>query len=264
MSHERGQVAAEAAEVYERHFVPALFAQWPQHVLAAAGVSPDDRVLDVACGTGVLAREAARLVGPRGSVVGVDINEGMLAVARSRSEAASWVIGAAETLPFLDNSFDRAVSQFGLMFFEDQAKGVAEMLRVVRPGGSIAVAVWAPLALLPGYAVAADLLRELFGAEAAQSIITPFAFGEEAYLQALFEEAGAGSARIDTVVGKARFPSVADWIFINVQGWTLADQIDEQGFARLQQEAPKRLGRFTQPDGSVAFDAPARIVTAKV
>jgi len=83
--HEKGQVAASAAEIYDQFFVPALFADWPEHVLRAANVQAGDSVLDVACGTGVLARKAADLVGPSGSVVGVDINEGMLAAARQKA-----------------------------------------------------------------------------------------------------------------------------------------------------------------------------------
>jgi ubiquinone/menaquinone biosynthesis C-methylase UbiE len=132
--HEKGQVAASAAEIYEQFFVPALFAEWPERILQAANVQTGDSLLDVACGTGVLAQEAADLVGTNGSVVGVDINEGMLAVARQKAPNITWKVGPAEALPFSSNTFDRVVSQFALMFFEDQAKAIAEMGRVVRPG----------------------------------------------------------------------------------------------------------------------------------
>ena len=140
--HEAGQLVASAAEVYEQFFVPALFAEWSAHVLAEASVQAGDNVLDVACGTGVLARAAADLVGRRGQVVGVDLNEGMLAVARAKAPQIRWHHGAAESLPFDDNSFDRVVSQFGLMFFADQQQALREMQRVVRENGRVAVAVW--------------------------------------------------------------------------------------------------------------------------
>ena len=77
---ETGQVSAEAALVYEEFFLPALFAEWPRRVIEAARIQSGQRVVDVACGTGVLARAVAAQVGPQGSIVGVDLNEGMLAV----------------------------------------------------------------------------------------------------------------------------------------------------------------------------------------
>jgi ubiquinone/menaquinone biosynthesis C-methylase UbiE len=82
---QRGQVTRSAADVYDEFFVPALFAPWPGPVSDAAGLAPGQAVLDVACGTGVLAREAARRVQPGGSVIGLDRNDGMLAVARRKA-----------------------------------------------------------------------------------------------------------------------------------------------------------------------------------
>ena len=156
---DRGQVSRSAAEVYEEFFVPALFRQWVQPVADAADIRAGDRVLDVACGTGILARHAATRVGAAGSVCGVDINEGMLAVARREAPEIEWRKGAAEALPFADDGFDAVVSQFGLMFFADQAKAIREMRRVLRPGGRLAVAVWDSLANTPGYAAMTALLQ---------------------------------------------------------------------------------------------------------
>jgi len=258
---ERGQVASSAAEIYEQFFVPALFGEWPPRVLAAADVQTGQRVLDVGCGTGVLAREAERTVGDGGFVVGVDVNEGMLIVARAKSPAASWRRGEAEDLPFGAATFDRVVSQFSLMFFEDRAKAISEMLRVVRPGGKVGVAVWASLDATPGYAVVVEILTELFGPEVAKSIEAPYSLGNVEELKALFSEAGAPEAEIRTLPGKARFDSVEDWIYTDIKGWTLADVIDDEGYERLKRVAPEKLSRFVLPDGSVEFEAPAHIVT---
>lgn len=259
--HDKGQVAASAAKIYEQFFVPALFAEWPERVLEAAGIQAGNTVLDVACGTGILARKAAVVVGAA-SVVGVDVNEGMLAVAEQKAPEITWKAGPAERLPFDDDSFDRVVSQFGLMFFEDQVQAIQEMGRVVRPNGTIAVAVWDTLAATPGYAAVAQLLDELFGPEAAKSIQAPYSLGDTDILAALFAGAGLDNVAIRTVMGKAQFASIEDWIYTDIKGWTLADMIDDAGYERLRQYAPERLGHFVQTDGSVAFDAPGHIVVA--
>jgi len=259
--HGTGQVAASAAEIYEEFFVPALFGEWPARVLSAIQIGAGHRVLDIACGTGVLARAAARAVGESGEVVGIDVNEGMLAVARSCSDAISWETGAAEALPFDADSFDRVASQFGLMFFEDRAQAIREMLRVVRPGGMAGVAVWASLEDTPGYAAVAEMLTELFGSEVAKSVEVPYCLGSTNVLKALFEEAGSGEIAIRTADGKARFASVESWIYTDVRGWTLAGVIDDEGYKELRAKAPEYLSRFVLPDGSVEFSTPAHIVT---
>src|SRR5262245_25222225 len=107
-----GQVTADAAEVYEAFFVPALFTAWPDVVLDVAGTRTGQRVLDVGCGTGVLARAAHARVGSNGHVAAVDPNEGMLAVGRRMEPAIDWRSGVAEHLPFADGTFDCTVSQF--------------------------------------------------------------------------------------------------------------------------------------------------------
>lgn len=112
--------AGSPADVYEQFFVPALFRQWGEVMVDVAGIETRQRVLDVACGTGVLACAAAQRVGGGGAVTGLDPNEDMLAVARRKSTTIEWLSGRAEALPFNDQSFDVVVSQFGLMFFDDR------------------------------------------------------------------------------------------------------------------------------------------------
>lgn len=261
--HEKGQVAASAAEIYEEFFVPALFADWPEHVLEAVAVEVGDAVLDVACGTGVLAREAARWVGANGSVVGVDVNEGMLTVAKKLTPDISWKAAPAEKLPFESGTFDRVVSQFGLMFFDNQKKALREMNRVLRSRGTLAVAVWGSLAATPGYAEVANILADLFGSEVSQSIQAPYALGDKQKLVSLFTQAGLADIKIQTIPGKARFSSIEAWIYTDIKGWTLAEVIDDEGYEKLRQYAPERLTQFMQDDGSVAFAAPAHIVTVR-
>jgi ubiquinone/menaquinone biosynthesis C-methylase UbiE len=257
----KGQVTRSAAEIYEEFFVPALFQQWTPIVADAAGIKAGQRVLDVACGTGVLAREAVGRVGGAGLVTGLDRNEGMLAMARRVAAAVEWKAGRAEQLPFPDASFDAVVSQFGLMFFDDRVQALREMRRVLRPGGRLAVAVWDRLENSPGYAAMAGLVERLFGRRIAGELHALFALGDPGALRALFAEAGLGTAKVATHAGTARFPSIEAWVRTDVKGWTLADLIDDDQYALLLREAAVALRRYAKVDGIVIFDAPALIVT---
>ncbi|HEY7538660.1 MAG TPA: class I SAM-dependent methyltransferase [Methylomirabilota bacterium] len=259
---ERGQVTGNAAEVYEEFFVPALFQQWADRVADAASLRPGEHVLDVACGTGALTRAVGARVGASGAAIGLDVNERMLAVARRKAPTLEWRLGRAEALGFESDRFDAVVSQFGLMFFEDRRGALAEMLRVLRRGGRLAVAVWDSLDHTPGYAAVTLMLQRLFGDRVADALRAPFALGDPSALRSLFAAAGIPRATITTVNGTARFPSITAWIHTDVKGWTLADMIDDAQLGRLLDEAEKVLRRFRTADGSVVFDAPAHIVTA--
>jgi SAM-dependent methyltransferase len=259
---ERGQVTRSAAEVYEDFFVPALFQEWASRVADAALISSGQRILDVACGTGVLARIAADRVGASGSVVGLDLNEGMLAVAQRKAPEIEWRQGHAEALPFDSNSFDAVVCQFGLMFFENRRAAIAEMIRVLRQGGHLAIAVWDSLGNTPGYAAITELLERLFGDEAADAMRAPFVLGDTQVLQSLFTTAGVPDSQITTHEGTARFPSISAWVYTDVKGWTLADMIDDAQYQLLLKAAENELQRFVTPESTVAFHSPAHIVTA--
>ncbi len=195
-------------------------------------------------------------------MTGLDCNAGMLAVARRLAPGVDWREGRAEALPFADARLDAVLCQFGLMFFEDRRAALAEMWRVLAPGGRLVVATWDALETSPGYAAAVALLRRLFGDEVAAALEAPFVLGDRGELVALVEGAGILGARGETRAGTARFPSVADWMHTDVKGWTLAGMIDEAQYARLRAAAAEELARFAGPDGSVAFAAPAHIVTA--
>lgn len=255
-----GQLTSSAAEIYEAFFVPALFDQWPERVLRTAELTPGDDVLDVGCGTGILARAAARQLEGSGSVTGIDINDGMLTVACSTPEAVTWRHGPAERLPFPDRSFDRVVSQFALMFFADQTRSLQEMVRVSRPGGTITVATWADIEQSPGYAAMVDLLQRLFGDDAAAALMAPFTLGTAAKLRSVIDET-LPTATVTFHQGLARFDSLEAWIHTDVRGWTLADMIDDDQYEQLLAAAKQELAHFVDSNGQVRFAAPALIAT---
>src|SRR5262249_45719532 len=141
------------AEIYDEMFVPALFGQWGPVIADLAAIKSGDKVLDVACGTGVLACAAADRVGPAGKVTGLDANPDMLGGARRKRGIIDWQDGRAEALPFADATFDAVASQFGIMFFNDRPGALREMMRVLRPGGRLAVAACGAVDDAPGYAL---------------------------------------------------------------------------------------------------------------
>lgn len=257
-----GQVNRDAASVYEEFFVPALFSEWAPRVADALEPMAAGLVLDVACGTGVLGRELARRAGAA-RVCGIDRNEGMLAVGRRLAPAVDWRVARAEALPFETGHCAAVGSQFGLMFFEDRTRALAEMWRVLAPGGGLAVAVWGALEDTPGYDAMVALLHSLFGEEIANELKAPFALGNPSTLRELFENAGIQEPRVETVVGTARFPSIEAWVHTDVRGWTLADRIDDAQYAVLRHEAPRALTTYALEDGRVEFASPAHIVSAR-
>ncbi len=241
------------------------FTRWAVPLLDAAGVTAGNRVIDVACGTGVVAREANGRVGATGSVTGLDIGAGMLAVAKSIEPGVTWTLGDAGNLPFANGAFDAVVSQFGLVFFPDRVQAILEMLRCVTPGGRIAVAVWDLLERSEAYPISVDLLNRLAGPAAADALLAPFVLGDPSELQSLFVQARASTVSIDTQHGTARFPRVRAMVEADLRRWlpVMGVHLQDDLIELILTEAEESLGEFVSVDGGMVFDAPAHIVTAR-
>ena len=260
---ESWQVSTERAEVHESCFVPAIFGAWASPVADAAKIEAGNRVLDVACGTGVLAREALRRVGQKGQVVGLDLNEAMLAVASRVEPNIEWRQGDAGSLPFEDASFDAVVSQFALMYFPDGVAALREMWRVLAPGGTLAVAAWAPIDHARGYQTLVDIAARHCGREAADVLAAPFVLGDKAKLATLFADAGIMGANVALHEGSVHFPSVKEFVRIEVKGSPLAETLSDDQMEALAAESESALAEFVVPSGEIVMPMDAQIVTAK-
>jgi len=263
MHENASQAEIDAATAYEELFVAGVFHEWTSRVMDAAKLHTGHRVLDIACGTGVLAREAARRVGPTGFVAGLDPNPGMLAVAERLTPSVEWQQGAAESLPFPDRSFDAVVSQFGLMYFSDRRQAVSEMMRVLKSHGQVAVVVWDTLGNIPAYACEVALLERMAGKQAADAVRAPFVFGNQKELVTLFEMAGTDLVEITTQNGTARFPSIRTMVEADLRGWlpVMDVVLPEELIQRILEEAEEDLSPFRTDEGSVMFETSAHIVT---
>src|SRR4051794_4298860 len=158
------------------------------HVVALAGIARGERVLDVACGTGNAAIEAARL---GAQVTGLDAARRLIGVAEARAAAAgveaAFVVGDAQDIPFADGAFDCVVSVFGVIFVPDPPRAIAEILRVLAPGGRALVSAWRPEG--PVNAMVGVLARGV--AEAGGPRRTPFAWHDRASVRELVAPHGA-------------------------------------------------------------------------
>jgi SAM-dependent methyltransferase len=261
---EAWQVTDHAAVLYERSFVPAIFAPAVVTVADAAGIGRADRVLDVGCGTGALAREAARRVGREGRVVGLDLNPLMLEVARSQAPGIEWRRGDAADLPYETGAFDVVASQFALMFVPDPALALRAMWRVLAPDGRLAIAVCGPMANAPGYDALARVAERVCRPDVVELLRSPFVLGDKDRLATLVGGAGIKTAEIRTVASPVRFPSVDALVHTEVKASPIRGVIDEPSFDALLEGAREGLARWRRgSDDEVAFSMDVQIVTAR-
>jgi ubiquinone/menaquinone biosynthesis C-methylase UbiE len=209
----KAQQRSSPAEAYEEYFVPAIFDPLTSLLLDAAPPQPGERVLDIACGTGIVARRAASLVGPTGAIVGMDVNPGMIEVARrlpaSDDVRVEFRHGDAQKLDLPDGGFDRVVCQQGVQFLADRVAGLREMRRVLVAGGTAALAVWQGPERHPLYTAMAEVEAPhltAFGLPVTTEDLTaPFSLGDPADLRDLLDEAGFREVDLTQASIEARF-----------------------------------------------------------
>jgi SAM-dependent methyltransferase len=255
----------EAGRGYESLFVPALFEVWTGHLVDGAGIRDGSHVLDVACGTGVLARKALARAGSNGRVVGADLAPGMLAAANEIEPGIDWICCAAEALDVDDAMFDSVVSQFGMMFFEDRQKAVDEMFRALRPGGTLAIAVWRSIEHNPAYADIISILEEQVGTAAADALRLPFSLGDADAVAAVLDGSGFADIAVEAKTESATFPGSRQMVEAELRGWLPLFDIflDEDKIAEVLLESDKTLSKYAGPSGEAVFPTSAHVFTAR-
>lgn len=254
-------------EIYERALVPAIFRPFAEHLLDAAGVAPGDRVLDVGCGTGIVARLARERLGGAGTVVGVDLSAPMVAVARGVEAGIDWREGDATALPLRDGErFDVALCQQGIQFFPDRAAAARAMHAALAPGGRIAVSTWRP----DEEVQMCGSLRGIAERRLGPIVDRRHAFGAAGPLAALLEDAGFRDVQVETVARTVRFADGE--VFVRLNAMALvgmadgADHWDEDERARLTgliaADSAGAIAPFADGKG-VAFDMLTNVATAR-
>jgi ubiquinone/menaquinone biosynthesis C-methylase UbiE len=222
-----------APENYQRYFVPAIGGPFAADLVNEAALRPGERVLDVACGTGVVTRLAAERVGTGGSVAALDLNPAMLSVARSVPVAGAtvaWHEADAESMPFGDASFDVVLSQFGLQFMADQAAAVREMRRVLAPGGRVLLSTPRPNAF---FDVLDGAIGRHVGPEAAAFVSMVFSLNDLAALERLFREAGFADVAVRAHTKSLRLPPARDFVWQYIHCTPLTDVLSRLDAGRV-------------------------------
>lgn len=258
-STETFQIPPEAAELYEAQFVPGIFAEWAPRIVDFAGIRAGQRVLDVACGTGIVSRTVADL---GATVVGLDLNQAMLDVAARVRPDIEWRRGDAAAIPAPDDDFDVAVCQMALMFFPDRAKAIAEMRRVARD--RVALLVPSALEDQPAYRLLADVVVKHSGADGASVFDTYWSCGNLEELTGLFGSAGLRDVTSKTVMGTASFESVDALVATEVEGSPLIERISDDVYARIKEDAREALDGFTTASGACEAPLECHLVRGEV
>lgn len=252
----------KASENYERFFVPAIGKPLAEDLIQQAKLQAGETVLDVACGTGIVARLASIEMGSEGSVCGLDANPEMLAVARVLDETIDWYEASAEAIPLPDNTFDVILCQMGLQFVEDKPVAMHEMRRVLAPGGRLLLNVPGPMHKL--FAGMAAAMRDHISEQAAGFVSRVFSLYEPAVIQKLAAGAGFNYIDVQTYNKELHLPGAKEFLWQYVFSTPLAavvPQADEDAHAALEKDIIKRWQSFAM-NGSIVYTQPMTTLTA--
>jgi ubiquinone/menaquinone biosynthesis C-methylase UbiE len=234
------QLSGDAPTAYTR-FALKIVEPWTDDLILAASCRDGDRVLDVACGTGVVASRVNLVSRKLCYVTGIDINEGMLNAARANSQV-EWHQGSATELPFGEASFDVVLCQQGLQYFPDRTAAMREMARVLAPGGRIALNVWGALERQPFFVVAIDAIGTFLGADAQTPFYRAFSLNSADELRQLANDAGLRNVRVRFEHRTMRYPVLERF----VTGWVSGAPITGQFLTLSDDHQRSFVARFVE------------------
>jgi len=253
------RITNNIVRLHRDYFVPAIYAQWAHHIIDLSAIELGHSILDVACGTGTLARAAKLETGFQGKVTGLDVDEKMLEAAKQQSTGIEWQSGDATDLPFEDDQFDRVTCQFALMQIKNRVAATREMLRVCKPKGYVCVAVWAPLNHSKAYTVLVDLVRQYAGFKTANQLAELWALGETGRMDSLLLSAGANRYECHERPGVVTFPTVDTFVEAHLRAFTDFHSIKRDTYKELLKAAHKDLSPYIISGGRVAANLDADI-----
>lgn len=269
-AHEHWQMDASAPELYERYLVPAITSVWANDLLDRVGSRRGESVLDIACGTGVVARLAEQR-GHAGRLVGIDLNTAMLAVARAKSATVEWVEGSALDLPFNANSFDVVLCQLGLQFFPDRPLALKEMARVLKPGGRAGLSVYSAIERTPGAHAFVQAIDKYLGAESSRTKRSEHLSCDALEVGTWTKQAGFDVVDVATVAKQITFPSMLDYVRFQLTATPMAALLKERDAAERERlivsiadNAALRLDPSMLAGGKLTFPQESFVVTASI
>jgi ubiquinone/menaquinone biosynthesis C-methylase UbiE len=226
------EYSGTAAELYQSFFVPAIATPVSGELLRTADLRAGERVLDVACGTGVITRTAAEQVGHTGTVTAVDVAPDMIEVAKSTPAAGApieWHQADAASLPLPDDSYDVALCQMGLMFMEDTTGALAELHRVLTPGGRVVINT--PGRIQPLFEAMEQAIVEHIGPELGAFVSAVFSMHDPSTLAGLLGDTGFTDVSSKEYTARFTLPGPAKflWNYINLtpMGQIVAEASEE-------------------------------------
>jgi SAM-dependent methyltransferase len=263
--HFTPKITDDVVKMHQDYLVPAIYAQWAHHTSDLAAIETGQSVLDVACRTGTLTRTVELEVGLKGKVIGLDHSPKMLAKAKELAPSIEWQLGEVSSLPYEDDSFDRVLCQFALMYIKNRVAAIKEMMRVCKPGGLVVIAIWAPLDHSKAYSALLRLTREFAGSGTAFKLAAPWSLGDSGKMDSALLSAGVLEYECHERPGIAIFPSVETFVETHLRATNDFHTMSEENFTKMLTAARYRLQAFIMPDGrlSAALDAAIFLVRPK-
>jgi SAM-dependent methyltransferase len=261
-----------AMSFYDEIMVPRLFELWARLLLDKLNPEGGQAVLDVACGPGTVSRLAAQRVGPKGRVTGCDLSPAMLDLARSKasideSAPLDYLQCSADALGVPDDSIDLVTCQQGLQFFPDRTLALAEMQRVLRPGGRLGISVWCAIEDCPPFLALANALEEVLGTEVADTYKGgPWGFGDSTALARLANDGGFTDVEVNRYELPVVFEGGPGQLLLTLHAASVATtlaQLSDADQSALA-AAVEKASRHITVNGVVHSHAASHILTAKV